>query len=66
VGKAILGLHVIDEQTGQPPALGKAFLRLVGYIVSSIILYIGFLMIAFQDDRKGLHDMIAGTRVVKR
>lgn len=66
VGKAILGLYVIDEQTGQPPTLGKAFLRLVGYMVSSIILYIGFLMIAFQDDRKGLHDKIAGTRVVKR
>ncbi len=66
VGKAILGLYVIDEQTGQPPSVGKAFLRLVGYMVSSIILYIGFLMILFQDDRKGLHDMIAGTRVVKR
>jgi len=66
VGKRILNLYVIDEATGGNPTIGKAALRVVGYLASSIILYIGFLMIAFSGDRKGLHDMIAGTRVVKR
>jgi len=31
-----------------------------------ILLGIGFLLIAFTDGKKGLHDMIAGTRVVRR
>jgi len=33
--------------------------------VSSIILFIGFLMIAFTDRKRGLHDIMAGTLVVK-
>ena len=45
--------------------LGTAFMRLVGYMVSGFILYIGFFMIAFNPEKKGLHDMIAKTRVLK-
>ena len=44
---------------------GTAFMRLVGYMVSGFVLYIGFLMIAFNPEKKGLHDMIAKTRVLK-
>ena len=42
-----------------------AFMRLVGYMVSGFILYIGFLMIAFNPDKMALHDKIAKTRVLK-
>ena len=66
VGKRIFGLYVVDDQTGQAPAMGKAFLRLVGYIVNGFTFYIGFLMIAFTDDKRGLHDMIAKTHVIQR
>ncbi|MCK5878998.1 MAG: RDD family protein [Holophagae bacterium] len=66
VGKRIFGLYVVDDQTGQAPAIGKAFLRLVGYIVNGFTFYIGFLMIAFTDDKRGLHDMIAKTHVIQR
>jgi uncharacterized RDD family membrane protein YckC len=38
--------------------------RLIGYICSGLVLGVGFLMIAFQG--RGLHDRIAGTRVVRR
>ena len=33
--------------------------------MSGFILYIGFIMIAFTEGNKGLHDLIAGTHVVK-
>ena len=66
LGKKIFGLYVIDDQTGRAPSMGKAFLRLVGYIVNGFTFYIGFLMIAFTADKRGLHDMIAKTHVVKR
>ena len=42
-----------------------AALRFVGYIVSGVTLGAGFLLIALSDDRRGLHDRIAGTRVVR-
>ena len=42
-------------------ATGRYFAK----FISAIILGIGFLMIAFTDRKRGLHDMIAGTLVIK-
>ncbi|MEA3336250.1 MAG: RDD family protein [Chloroflexota bacterium] len=63
VGKAVLGLRVITDE-GAPPSFGKALLRYVGYIISGIVLSLGFLWIAFDRKRQGWHDKIAGTYVV--
>lgn len=64
-GKMALGLQIVAAD-GRPMDWGKAGLRYVGYIVSALILLIGFLMIAFDDQSRGLHDRIAKTYVVKR
>lgn len=64
-GKMALGLYVITTD-GQPMSYGKAAIRYLGYMVSGFILSIGFLMIAFDDAKRGLHDRIANTLVVKR
>ena len=45
---------------------GLAFLRWVGYILSGIFLYLGFLWIAWDGRKQGWHDKIAGTVVVRR
>ena len=34
-------------------------------IVSGLIFGIGFLMVAFTEKKQGLHDMMAGTLVLK-
>lgn len=62
-GKRILGLRVVRED-GQRVGVGLALGRYLAYIVSGLILGIGFLMIGWTDQKKGLHDMICGTRVV--
>lgn len=62
-GKRILGLRVVRED-GRRVGIGLALGRYLAYIVSGIILGIGFLMIGWTDQKKGLHDMICGTRVV--
>lgn len=64
-GKKMLGLRIVREDGEEPLGWGTAFMRLVGYMVSGFILYIGFLMIAFSPDKMGLHDKIAKTRVLK-
>ena len=64
-GKKMLGLRIVREDGEEPLGWGTAFMRLVGYMVSGFVLYIGFLMIAFNPEKKGLHDMIAKTRVLK-
>ncbi|MCD4750162.1 MAG: RDD family protein [Thermoanaerobaculales bacterium] len=65
LGKRILKLKVVRQDGVQPLGYGKATLRLLGYMASGAIFYIGFLMVLFNDEKKGLHDMIAGTQVVR-
>jgi uncharacterized RDD family membrane protein YckC len=62
-GKMLLGLRVV-QASGEPLTFGLAFLRWVGSIVSKIILYLGFLWIAFDRRKQGWHDKIAATLVV--
>jgi uncharacterized RDD family membrane protein YckC len=63
-GKRILGIHVVDYKTGMEISNAQAVVRYVGYIASSIILMIGFLMVAFRRDKRALHDLMAGTAVI--
>ncbi len=64
-GKKMLKLKIVRDDGVEPLGYGKAGLRLLGYMVSGVIFYVGFIMVAFTDGHKGLHDIIAGTRVVK-
>jgi uncharacterized RDD family membrane protein YckC len=43
----------------------KAFVRYVGKVVSWIILGIGFIMAAFDGEKRALHDRMCETRVVR-
>jgi len=63
-GKIVLGLRVI-RTTGDDMTWGIAFLRWIGYVISKLVLYLGFVWIAFHPRKRGWHDMIAGTCVVR-
>ena len=64
LGKMAMGLKVTDLD-GERIGVGKAFLRMIGTIVSGVLLMIGYLMVAFTERKQGLHDKIAGTLVVR-
>lgn len=64
VGKKAVGVVVVDTN-GNRISLGKAIGRYFAKILSALILLIGFIMVAFTDKKQGLHDMLAGTLVVK-
>jgi uncharacterized RDD family membrane protein YckC len=64
-GKKLLKLKIVSEDGIEPLGYRKAGLRILGYMASGMIFYVGFIMVAFTEGHKGLHDMIAGTRVVK-
>jgi uncharacterized RDD family membrane protein YckC len=65
-GKALLGLRVIGGKRRRGLGLGLAFMRLCGVMVSAALLGLGFLMVAFTRDKRGLHDHLAGTAVIRR
>ena len=64
-GKMLLGLQVYCAD-GTEVSFGIAFLRAVGYLVSSLLLTIplGFIWAAFDKKKQAWHDKIAGTVVV--
>jgi uncharacterized RDD family membrane protein YckC len=62
-GKMALGLKIVRSD-GSPVGFGRACGRYFSYILSALIFAIGFLMIAFSDEKKGLHDIVCDTRVV--
>ncbi len=62
-GKMALGIIVTDND-GNRISLGRATGRLFAKYISTIILFIGFIMIAFTPKKQGLHDMMASTLVV--
>jgi uncharacterized RDD family membrane protein YckC len=62
-GKELLDLRVETDAGVSPIPLGCAARRVFGYLLSLASLGVGFLMVAFGG--RGLHDRIAGTRVVK-
>lgn len=62
-GKQALGLKVTDLN-GNRISFGQATGRYFAKFLSTIILGIGFLMVAFTDKKQGLHDQLASTLVV--
>lgn len=65
LGKWATGLR-IERIDGSPLGFGRALLRhFVGYPLSFVLLGIGFLIAAVSVHGRGLHDMIAGTVVVR-
>jgi uncharacterized RDD family membrane protein YckC len=64
VGKMVMNIRVLRGD-GSNITIGYALLRYLGYIVCAIMLGTGFLWIAFDSRKQGIHDKIADTVVVK-
>ena len=64
LGKMAISAKVIDHD-GNRISFGRATGRHFGKILSGIIFGIGYLVVAFHPEKKGLHDHIADTYVIK-
>lgn len=63
VGKMLMKIQVVSE-TGKDLSFWQVFFREVIGKYLSRILYIGYILIGIQENKKGIHDMIADTKVV--
>lgn len=63
-GKMLLGIKIIDKNGDKPSTL-RFIGRYFAYIPSALIFCLGFLWVAFDKKKRGWHDMLAGTLVVK-
>jgi uncharacterized RDD family membrane protein YckC/pSer/pThr/pTyr-binding forkhead associated (FHA) protein len=65
-GKKFMKLRVTFPDGQYPIGIGKAFLRMIGTMLSGMICMIGYLMIIFdKEQHRALHDRIAGTVVIR-
>lgn len=62
-GKLLLGLRIVKPD-GSPIGYKESVIRWLATALSGLILGIGYLMIAWDPERRALHDRIAGTRVI--
>ena len=64
VGMRALNIKVVKTDGSYLDVVG-AFLRYVGMVISIIPLFLGLIWVAFDAQKQGWHDKIAGTYVVK-
>ncbi|MBX4205062.1 MAG: RDD family protein [Candidatus Doudnabacteria bacterium] len=65
IGKGVMGIKVTDLDHNRV-SFGRASGRFFGRMISSLILGIGYLFMLFTEKRQNLHDIMAGTLIVKK
>lgn len=63
-GKQLLRLKIVDAVTLQPPTGKQYILRMIGYILASIPLGLGFVWMGLSKKKQGWHDLMAHTIVI--
>ncbi len=64
-GKIALRAKIVDAKTGLKPSTGQLIGRYFAYIPSTLVLFIGYLWIAWDPKKQAWHDKLANTLVVK-
>ena len=65
-GKMLLKLEIVDAKTGAKPSNLQFIGRYMAYYVSIIPLMLGFVWVAFDKQKQGFHDKLAGTVVIRK
>jgi uncharacterized RDD family membrane protein YckC len=65
LGQRVLGMRVVDANSGARIGFGKAALRWLGLIISFAVCFIGVIWVAFDARKQGWMDKIGGTVVVR-
>jgi uncharacterized RDD family membrane protein YckC len=64
LGMRVMKMKVIDIY-GDPPSPARCVARCAGYLAGVATLFLGFLWIGFDNEKRGLQDWIAGTYVIR-
>lgn len=63
IGKSLMGLRVVSS-SGQSPTIGRSIIRILGYGISAIVFWVGYLWVLVDKNRRAWHDHMASTWVV--
>jgi uncharacterized RDD family membrane protein YckC len=65
LGKMAMGIRVVAADETESLDVGRAILRTLLWLVLAVPAGLGFLTALLSRDHRGLHDRVAGTRVVR-
>ncbi len=65
LGKRLLGVRVIDAASGQGISAGQSVARTLASVLSYLVFGLGYLMCAWDSEKRTLHDRLCGTRCVR-
>lgn len=65
LGKALVGIGVMRSDLSGPLPWYRAFLRAIGYYISAVLFFCGFLWAFVDNKNRALHDFISGSAVVE-
>ncbi len=63
-GKMLFGMRVVREDNGGAVTWGQATGRTFATLLSRIF-YVGYIIAAFDEEKRSLHDLLAKTRVIR-
>jgi len=64
LGKKVLNLRLVSEETGQPIGMAMAFVRDLCHFIDGVICYVGFLFPLWDAKRQTIADKIMRTVVI--
>ena len=64
-GKMLLGIKIIDAKHGGQPSTGQFIGRYLGYILSTVVIFLGYFWMLWDKRKQTWHDKLASTLVVR-
>jgi uncharacterized RDD family membrane protein YckC len=65
IGKWLMGIRVVGVERSDILDIGRSLLRTLAWVILAVPAGLGLLTALVSDDRQGLHDRLARTRVVR-
>lgn len=65
LGQMLVGIKVVDKDSGHNLKPSQAVVRWIGLIISGIPIFLGYIWAAFDPQKQGWMDKLANTQVVK-
>ncbi len=66
IGMMPFGLRIVRNADGGKLTWGNVILRLIGWYIAGAVFALGFIWAAFDSRKRGWHDMIGGTVVIRK
>ena len=64
-GEILLGLKIVDADTGENLDIKQSVIRYLGYFPAMMVFSIGIFWVAFDPRKQGWHDKMANTVVIR-